>query len=106
MYYKSGQVELQQAEKLALENRWFEAAAIWKKNIANKNISIAAKSMFNLGLACEIEGNIDAAIDWVVKSYHVFGNKNEEHRYHCMNYLQILGKRQLDIRTIERQLSP
>lgn len=106
MYYKSGQVELKKAEELVRQNKWLEAAEIWKKNVNNKNKSIAAKSMFNLALACEIEGNIDAAIDWVVKSSKVFDTKNEEHYYNCQSYLKILQQRKLDIRVIDRQLNP
>ena len=106
MYYKSGHVELKKAEDLMQENKWLDAAEIWKKNVTNKNKSVAAKSMYNMALACEIEGNIDAAIDWTVKSFHIFGSKNEPHYFNCMNYLQILGQRKIDIRTIERQLNP
>lgn len=106
MYYKSGNVELKEAEKLIQKNEWIEAAKIWKKNIDNKNKSIAAKSMFNLALACEIEGDIDAAIDWAVKSFHVYGSKNETHYFHCMDYLKILGQRKVDIKVIEKQINP
>ncbi len=106
MYYKSGHIELKKAEDLMQENKWLDAAEIWKKNVTNKNKSVAAKSMYNMALACEIEGNIDAAIDWTVKSFHIFGSKNEPHYFNCMNYLQILGQRKIDIRTIERQLNP
>jgi len=106
MYYKSGHVELKKAEELVKQNKWLEAAEIWKKNVNNKNKSIAAKSMFNLALACEIEGNIDAAIDWVVKSFQVYKTKNEEHYFNTQDYLKILQQRQLDIRVIDMQINP
>ena len=101
MYYKSGQVELQKTEELINQNRWMEAAEIWKKNTKNKNKSVAAKSMFNLALACEIAGDMDAAIDWCVKSFYVFGTKNEFHAENCKNYIQILARRKIDIQKIE-----
>ncbi len=106
MYYKSGQCRIKKAEELIKENDWIEAAEIWKKNVNNKNKSIAAKSMFNLALACEIEGDIDAAIDWAVKSFHVFERKNELNYYNCLDYIQILGQRKLDIKVINMQLYP
>lgn len=101
MYYQSGNIEMKKTEALIKENRWLEAAEIWKKNTINKNKSIAAKSMFNMALACEMNGEMDAAIDWAVKSFYVFGTKNEFHAENCKNYIQILARRKLDIQKIE-----
>jgi hypothetical protein len=106
MYYQSGYVELKNTDELIKQNHWLEAAKIWKKNISNSNKSIAAKSMFNMALACEMNGDMDAAIDWAVKSYYVFGNKNELHASNCQNYIQILAQRKLDIKKIEGKLNP
>lgn len=102
IYYKSGQIDMKKTEALIEENRWLEAAEIWKKNTTNKNKSIAAKSMFNLALACEMNGNMAAAIDWAVKSFYVFGTKNEFHAENCKNYIQILARRKIDIQNIEK----
>ncbi len=106
IYYQSGNIQLKEAEKLMQKGKWLEAAKIWKNNIDNKNEKIAAKSMFNLALACEMEGKYDAAIDWAVKSYQLLGSKNELHKLHCTNYIQILSLRKRDIKNIERQLNP
>lgn len=105
MYYKSGNVELRKAEELIKNGEWLKAAEIWKNNINNKNKKIAAKSMFNLALANEMEGDLDAAIDWAVKSFHVFNQKNEIHYWNCLNYIQILGQRKLDIKNINLQMN-
>ena len=102
VYYRSGHIELKKTEELVEQNRWMEAAEIWKKNVNNKNKNIAAKSMFNMALACEVNGEIDAAIDWVVKSYHLLGSKNEIHEFHCKNYIEVLGWRKANIKQIER----
>ncbi len=103
--YKSGHFEMKQAQALTEKNQWLKAAEIWKKNINNPNKNIAAKSRFNLGLACEIEGNLDAAIDWTVKSYQVFGIKNEIHSFNCQDYLRILKQRKLDLKKIELEVN-
>lgn len=105
LYYQSGQFELKQAEKFVEEGNWLEAAKIWKKNIDNPNKNIAAKCTFNLGLACEIEGDIDAAIDWVVKSFHILENKNDVHSFHCRDYIQILAQRKLDFSKLDKQIN-
>lgn len=100
IYYLSGHHELKQTEKLVKENRWKEAAEIWKKNIYNKNKSIAAKSMFNLGLACEMEGEFDAAMDWVIKSFFKLENKNEIHKNNCSEYIKIIAQRKKDLKQL------
>lgn len=105
MYYHSNQVDLKKADELIKGNKWLEAAKIWKANVSNPNKNIAAKSMFNLGLACEMEGNLDAAMDWAVKSFYVFGNKNEIHYTNCMEYIHILAQRKLDLKTINMQVN-
>lgn len=105
-YYESGNVDLKKAEKLAMENKWLEAAKIWKANTKNENKNIAAKSMFNLALACEIEGNLDAAIDWVVKSYKIFEQENQVHQFNCYEYIRVLAQRKLDLKKINIQLNP
>lgn len=105
MYYKSGNVELSKTEELIEKGEWLKAAEIWKANIGNKNKKIAAKSMFNLALACEMEGNLDAAIDWAVKSFQILEQKNVIHSQNCREYIHILGQRKLDIKIINRQMN-
>lgn len=104
MYYKSGSSGLRKTEKFISEGKWLEAAKIWKANINNKNKRIAAKSMFNMALAAEMEGHLDTAIDWAVKSYHVFGEENKLHAGNCKEYIQILSTRKRDLKIIEQQI--
>ncbi|SHI82220.1 hypothetical protein SAMN05444280_106118 [Tangfeifania diversioriginum] len=104
MYYKSGNSGLRKTDKFISEGKWLEAAAIWKANIENKNDRIAAKSMFNMALASEMEGYLDAAIDWAVKSYHVFGEENKLHAENCKDYIRILSTRKRDLKIIEKQI--
>jgi hypothetical protein len=101
MYYRSGHTELKATDELIAQNQWLEAAKIWKKNTTNTNKSIAAKSMFNMALACEMSGEMDAALDWAIKSFYVFGNKNPEHAFNCQEYIRILAQRKLDIQKID-----
>lgn len=82
-----------------------EAASIWKSNVDNKNKIIAAMCMYNMALACEVEGKMAAAIDWAVKSYHVLGEKNRVHAQNCKDYIQILSQRKFDFRLLDEQIS-
>lgn len=101
MYYPLGQPESKKTNKLVDENRWLEAAVIWKKNTTSKNRNVAAKSMFNMAVACEMNGEMDAAIDWAVKSIYLMENKNDIHTFNCRDYINILARRKLDIQKIE-----
>lgn len=106
MYYKSGQVDLKKTDALVTQGKWFEAAEIWKQHVNNPNKKIAAKSRFNMALACEMLGQMDAAIDWAVQSYHVFGQKNPMHEQNSLQYINILNQRKMDIKRIEYQFNP
>ncbi len=106
MYYKSGHGELKKTNDLIKQNRWIEAAEIWRKYTSHKNKSIAALSMYNLALACEMSGEMDAALDWVIKSFYVFQNSNEFHSANCKDYIRILGQRKLDIKNFENRPEP
>ena len=103
-YYKSRNADMKKAEELMKQNQWLKAAEIWKSNAYNSNKKIAAKSMYNMAIACEVNGQMDAAIDWAVKSFYSRQNKDEFHSQNCQNYIWILGRRKLDIRTIEGNL--
>ncbi len=105
MYYGSGHVELQKTEDLINKGDWMEAAKIWKANSTNPNKNIAAKCKFNMALVCEMEGNLNAALEWVVDSYHTLGKKNQQHLDNCMKYINILSYRKQDIRRIEHQIN-
>ncbi|WP_372950527.1 DUF6340 family protein [Mariniphaga sp.] len=106
MYYGSGQIDLKKTDQLVTDEKWLEAAEIWKQHVKNPNKKIAAKSMFNMALACEMLGQLDAAVDWAVQSYHVFGQKNPLHEQNCLDYINILSQRKLDIKRIEYQFDP
>jgi hypothetical protein len=105
VYYKSGNIQMKMADTFVKNNEWLKAAEIWKQNTTNKNKNIAAKSMFNLALTCEMEGSYDAAIDWVFKSLEVFGNTNLQHGYNCQDYIRLLSKRISEKEALEKQLA-
>jgi len=106
LYYRSGQIDLKKTDAMVAEGKWLEAAEIWRKHVNNPNKNIAAKCKFNMALACEMQGQLDAAIDWAVQSYHVFGQKNPVHEQNSLEYINILNQRKLDIKRIEYQFNP
>lgn len=102
-YYYSGHIDLKKTKKLIEENKWMEAAKIWKANVNNRNKKISAKSKFNMALVCEMQGDYDAALDWVVQSFHVLGSKNEEHYMNCQKYISVLAQRKMELNIIDKQ---
>jgi hypothetical protein len=54
--------EFQKAAKLAQNNKWEEADAIWQNNSDSKSKLKRVTALYNLALASEMNGNIDQAI--------------------------------------------
>jgi hypothetical protein len=104
LYYESYNPDMTIAEKLALNGDWIKAAEIWKKETQNKNPKIAAKACYNMALTCEMEGKLDAGIDWLVKSYAVPARNNEEHKANCQRYINILAFRIKEIEKLDLQV--
>ena len=104
LYYKSNNPNMLLAEKYALNNEWLKAAEIWNKQSKNKNPRMAAKSCYNMALACEMEGKLDAAIDWLVASYSILKENNEDHKENCKRYIAVLALRKKEIDKLEHQV--
>lgn len=104
MYYKSNNHEMLQAEQYAHNNDWIKAAEIWNKETINKNRKIVAKACFNMALACEMEGEMDEAIDWLNKSSPVLSENNAEHKANCKRYIDILVMRKKEMERLGKQV--
>lgn len=104
MYYLSHNPRMLLAEKYLLSENYLKAAEIYRPLTNNKNPHIAAKASYNMALICEMEGNLDAALDWLNQSTNVFQTKAYVHKMHCKNYNTILDKRKEDMATLEKQV--
>ena len=103
MYYKSGNIEMLQAEKFALDHNWLKAAEIWKRQTKNSNPKIAAKACYNMALTCEMEGKPELAMSWLVKSYSGLKHEDTNHKANCQRYINVLALRKLEIARLEKQ---
>lgn len=74
-------------QQLMNENNYEEAGKWWAELAASKNKKIRSKAEFNLALVNELNGDIDAAIDWCLKSYY------SQYRYQTEVYLKKLQAR-------------
>lgn len=86
-YYCTNNTLMKQACLEASNNRWREAAMIWKELSGHKNKSIAAKASFNMALVCELEDKLELAQSWVIKAYLL------DRTWAVENYLDIINHR-------------
>ena len=68
-YFQTGNKDIDAAIPLIKENKWEEAIQIWSKHSSLNSSRIRSKVEFNLALAFEMTGDLDLAIEWVLKSY-------------------------------------
>lgn len=104
MYYKSRNTEMLKAERFALKQEWLKAAEIWNRETKNKNEQIVAKACYNMALACEMEGKIDGAIDWLSKSYSALSKDDLLHKANCLRYIDVLAIRKKEIERLQKQV--
>lgn len=57
-------------QQLMNENRVAEAKAFWLEKAQSTNKKIRSRAEYNLALASELDGNIDQAIEWGLKSFY------------------------------------
>lgn len=74
-------------QQLMNENNYEEAGKWWAELAASTNRKIRSKAEFNLALVNELNGDIDAAIDWGLKSYY------SQYHYQTEVYLKKLQAR-------------
>ena len=105
-YYHSNNVNLRKAEKFCLSGDWLKAADIYNRETKNENRAIAAMAKYNMALVCEMQGNLEAALDWLQLSYSVFNNDNPEHEFNCAQYSELLELRKKEIERFDKQVRP
>ncbi|HEY3371373.1 MAG TPA: DUF6340 family protein [Prolixibacteraceae bacterium] len=57
-------------QELMNENKTDEAKVFWTEKAQSTNKKIRSRAEFNLALASELEGNVDQAIEWGLKSFY------------------------------------
>lgn len=97
IYFVRGTDNFKIGMRLARAGKWNDASDFWYKEINNPKGKIAGRAHYNMAIISEINGDIDAAIDWAEKSYTLFNNKK------ALNYLRILKARKIRMQELERQ---
>ncbi|HSM49055.1 MAG TPA: DUF6340 family protein [Draconibacterium sp.] len=92
-YFAKGDENLKQAVPLVNTGQWRPAIEMWKNTTEKTNSkSLKSKAEFNIALGYEMLGDIDAAIEWALKSY------NTMYRTNTYNYLETLKFRKNDLK--------
>lgn len=65
-------------QQLLNENKTEQAKAFWSRKVQSTNKKLKSRAEFNLALANELEGNIDQAIQWGLKSYYTHYERRTE----------------------------
>ncbi len=89
--------KMKQASIYAYSDKWMGAATIWKTMVDNPNKRIAAAACHNMALACEVEGKLDVAVDWLQEAQQNY------HNYVTEDYLKQLNIRIKESTTLDKQ---
>lgn len=86
-YYVKGTPNFEIGKRRAQAGKWDSAAELWLLETKNTNPKIAGRACYNMGIINEINGDINAAIEWTTKSYTDYADKN------ALRYINILKNR-------------
>jgi len=96
-FYVKGDDNLKSAGTLIDSARWNEAIALWKKTVEETGSkSTKSKAQLNIAIAYEIQGDIENAISWALKSYETM------YRPITYQYLELLEKRKKELEKLKQ----
>ena len=86
---------LEEGVNYAINGDWKKAEESWLKYVTTSNKMLRSKLELNIALAREMQGDIDGAIEWGVKSYYTYFRTQTE------DYLRILDERKKWLKSLE-----
>lgn len=104
IYYRSNNPQMLTAQKKLLSGDYTGAAEIYRLLTKNKNQNIAAKAAFNMALICEIEGSLDASLDWLSRLANVTNKYDFSHFSRCEKYIALIKKRQKEVEVMNQSI--
>lgn len=95
-FYTRGNDNMKFAGKKARQvGDWKGAMELWKKEALNSDQKIAWHACYNMGVGCEREGNLEAALEWANKAYNI-GHKSAAAQYVNQINFRIAEKKRTD----------
>ena len=96
-YYVRGSNNFEVGKRRAQTGDWNGAAELWEEEVSNPKAKIAGRAHYNMAIINEINGDLEAAVDWASKSYTDYRNKD------ALKYLNILKRRIKKNKLLEQQ---
>ena len=96
-YYVKGTYNFKIAKRRAQNGNWNEASELWLKETENPKRKVAGRAYYNMGIINEINGNLEDALAWTMKSYEDFNIKL------AREYVRILQNRMVKREIINEQ---
>ena len=97
-YYKGKEDQFKKAKKYVELNDWDEAIAIWKPLTDNPEKKIGGRACYNMGVACEMQGEFNMAVEWMKKAFYNYNMKDAK------SYISLLENRIRDKERLDEQL--
>ena len=98
-YYVRGTDNFKIAKRRAQTGNWDGAAELWDKEVSNPKPKVAGRACYNMAIINEINGDLDAAVEWASKSYTDYKDKL------ALRYIKILNNRINRNRQLQNQLN-
>ncbi|MFN3405644.1 MAG: DUF6340 family protein [Cytophagaceae bacterium] len=96
-YFVRGTDNFRVAMRRAQTGNWNGAAELWNREVNNPKAKVAGRATYNMAIISEINGDLNAAIDWASRSYSDYNNKL------ALDYLKILRHRMAKNEQIRRE---
>ena len=97
-YFTGKHDGLKLAKSYVKRGDWDAAIEIWKDLVNNTDEKVARRSAYNMAIASEIKGGLEAAIDWAEKAQKM-GEKK------AYVYINVLHRRKMDKEKLKEQLN-
>ena len=98
-YFVRGSVNFKIARRRAQVGDWDGAAELWAVEVSHPKPKIAGRACYNMAIINEINGDIQAAMEWASRSYADYGNNL------ALRYLNSLRFRQRQDELLREQLN-
>jgi hypothetical protein len=96
-YFVKGTDNFKAAMRKARTGNWDGAGELWMKETTNSNSKIAGRACYNMAIISEINGYLDVAVDWAMKAYEDYNNKQ------ALGYKNVLERRKASASLVEYQ---
>jgi hypothetical protein len=96
-YFVKGTNNFKIAKRKAQVGKWDEAGQLWEKETGNREMKVAGRACYNMAIISEINGDLNAALNWSQKSYEDYNIKL------ALRYTRILENRMVKQNILNEQ---